>query len=291
MCAECRVAEAERTAALDLLRDFGTVVSFPEDESLSSLGVLNPSWVTRAVYPLLTSGELASAGGLLRRRDLARLLDDAKRYPRHKHPWLIDLMRKFELLFENDSRLLLPARLPKDAPVWADDGKWGTPETLRLELRYRVLPESVISKFIVRWHERALEAGRWWRHGIAVQDSGGRCAALVRAYLGAPGYIALRVHGPKEGAGSSLSGRCARRCMIWGRNLGGELWVVLDGVHPERVRRPPAAGACRRAADQEGCRTRRARRASSTWWRRWTWSSRRHSSGKRCNGSPASRWT
>src|SRR5262249_36859068 len=72
LCSQANVPEADRDGALQLLRDLGTVVSFPEDNRLVDLGVLNPSWVTGAIYPLLTSMELAAAGGLLQRNELGK---------------------------------------------------------------------------------------------------------------------------------------------------------------------------------------------------------------------------
>lgn len=233
LCDIAKVASSERNRALQLLRDLGTVVSFPEDDQLSSLGVLNPSWVTGGIYPLLTSKDLAEAGGLLERKEIGKLLKDARSYPRHRHGWLIELMKKFELLFENDGQLLMPARLPKDSPPWALDGFWKSPDTLHLELRYHVLPESVISKFITRWHDQAWNPGSWWRHGIAVKDENGQCEALVRAHLGDPGRIDLKVQGPKIPRQAFVAELRAEFRRL-AKNLDGELWLVLGGVHPEK---------------------------------------------------------
>jgi internalin A len=231
ICDRENIDGRERPQALSLLRDLGSVVTFPDDDRLSALGVLNPSWVTRAVYPLLTSSELAIAKGLLRRDDLARLLKDSKRYPFQKHAWLIDLMKKFELLFENENRLLLPARLPKDVPEWALEPRWSEPDLLHLEFRFKVLPENVISKFITRWHEDAWKDDSWWRHGIAVKQAD--CFALVRAHIGDPGRIDLKVGGPKFARQQFVAEiRADLRKLT--QKLDAEFWVVLGGVHAEK---------------------------------------------------------
>jgi internalin A len=233
LCEEAAVPQEERGQALQLMRDLGTVVSFPDDDHLSGLGVLNPSWVTEAIYPLLTSSELAAANGLLEPKDLGKLLKDSRRYPQHKHRWLIELMKKFDLLFENEGRLLLPARLPKDAPSWALDPFWKTADTVQMELRFSVLPESVISKFITRWHEQAWQPESWWRHGIAVKDGKGLCSALLRAHVGDPGRIEINVQGPSV---ARLRFIAALRGDLekFTRKLDGELWLLLDSVHPEK---------------------------------------------------------
>jgi internalin A len=231
ICDSESIPNRERPQALSLLRDLGSVVTFPDDDYLSDLGVLNPSWVTRAVYPLLTSRELAIAKGLLRREDLTRLLKDPERYPFQKHAWLIELMKKFELLFENEGRLLLPARLPKDVPEWALEPQWSAPDMIHLEFRFKVLPENVISKFITRWHEYAWKDDSWWRHGIAVKL--GNCVALVRAHIGDPGRIDLRVRGPKSARQQFVAEiRADLRKLT--QKLEGEFWVVLGGAHAEK---------------------------------------------------------
>src|SRR5206468_30310 len=109
ICRDKKVIDKdERERLLNLLRNLGLVVSFPGEPALIPLGVLNPEWVTRAIYPLLTCPELAKSGGLLRMQDLTKLLD-AQRYPLNRHSWLVDLMKKFELLFADETgRLLLP---------------------------------------------------------------------------------------------------------------------------------------------------------------------------------------
>jgi hypothetical protein len=113
------------------------------------------------------------------------------------------------------------------------DQRWATPETLHLEVRFSVLPESVISKFIVRSHELAWRRASWWRHGIAVRDEQNRCAALVKAHLGAPGCIELRVQGPGD-ARQLFIAVLRDRIADLTRKLGGELWVILPGGHPQK---------------------------------------------------------
>ena len=227
------VTEQDRDALLSLLRALGFVVSFPGDARLSALGVLNPEWVTRAIYPLLTSPKLAEAGGLLTLEDLRKLLPRDK-YPEHRLLWLIDLLKEFELLFADESgQWLLPARLPKDTPEWALNARWAAGAdqgTLHLELRYEVLLESVISRFIVREHSRRWQPGSWWRHGIALRE--GDCDALVKAQL-TENTIELHINGPKTQRPHFISG-LRHTLEELGKRLGGELWIILPGGHAEK---------------------------------------------------------
>ncbi len=198
VCDKCGVTtEQDREDLLENLGHLGLVTCFPRNDRLRALGVLNPDWVTKGIYPLLVDTSLAAKGGLLTMADLGALLP-ADRYPRARHPWLVDLMKAFELLFEdNRGRLLLPGLLPTDSPPWAQPQEWEGPVTLHLELRYDlVLPESVISQFIVRCHREARRPGEWWRHGIALRR--GNCEALVRAHMTEKdAKIELRLLGPQ----------------------------------------------------------------------------------------------
>src|SRR5262249_27339605 len=59
---------------------------------------------------------------------------------------------------------LLPALLPKDEP---DTGSWEG--ALAFELHYDVLPESIISRFLVRMHNRIWDR-KVWRYGAVLED-------------------------------------------------------------------------------------------------------------------------
>lgn len=199
ICDDCGVTdEKDRDDLLENLGHLGRVVCFPRDPRLRHLGVLNPEWVTRGIYPLLVETKLAAQGGMIKPGDLCDLLPK-DRYPKERHSWLLELMKAFELVFEDaHGNLLLPAQLPMDSPPWAQPHKWSDAETLHLELRYdTVLPESVISQFIVRRHKEARQPGEWWRHGIALKR--GKCEALVRAHTAEnEATIELRLRGPRQ---------------------------------------------------------------------------------------------
>ena len=199
ICEECGVpTQEERDELLERMGHLGKVVCFPRDAKLRQLGALNPEWVTRGIYPLLVDTRVAANGGILRLEDLRTLLD-ARRYPVEKHPWLVDLMKAFELVFEDhQGRMLIAAQLPTDSPDWAQPSQWSGEDTLHLELRYdTVLPESVMSQFIVRRHADARNPGEWWRNGIALKRGG--CVALVRAHTTEQeAKIELRLRGPRN---------------------------------------------------------------------------------------------
>jgi internalin A len=88
---------------------------------------------------------------------------------------IMTLLRKFELCYpESDSAWWFPNLMPQDEPAETD----GWEDALHFEYEYPELPESIITRFIVRAHEW-IDAGKVWRWGVILANSSNR--ALVRA--------------------------------------------------------------------------------------------------------------
>lgn len=91
-------------------------------------------------------------------------------------------MKEFELSFAldcNPPRFLIPGILPKDEPEDTDlEG-----DTLEFQYHYRVLPNSIISRFIVKTHEK-IHNETYWRSGVmlAYKESDETCnVALIKS--------------------------------------------------------------------------------------------------------------
>lgn len=167
--------ESQRTL-IGFLHDLGIVLNFQDDARLGGTNILNPEWVTNGVYRILNDPVLLQRQGYLELADLHRILD-RKVYPRHKHQFILDMMRKFELCFafeeEAESRYLIPDLLSKEAPELGD---WE--DALVFAYQYNFLPSSVISRFIVRIHPY-IQKNALWRHGVIISDQTNE--ALIRA--------------------------------------------------------------------------------------------------------------
>lgn len=163
---------------LRYLHDLGVVLWFGEDPRLNNTNVLNPEWVTRAIYQILNSNLAFQQKGRLKINQLEEILE-LQKYPKTKHSFIIDMMKRFELCFSFDNALeetvLIPDLLQKDEPY---TGNWD--ESLLFQIHYDVLPGSIISRFIVRMHTYALQE-TYWRNGILLKDRDNETKALVRA--------------------------------------------------------------------------------------------------------------
>jgi internalin A len=162
---------------IGFLHDLGIVLNFQDDPRMEDTNILNPHWVTNGVYKILNDNELMTQqGGILEREMLNRILD-LQKYPRQKHLFIVDMMRKFEICFDlegfTDKKFLIPDLLTKEEPYTGD---WQ--DTLLFQYHYNVLPSSIISRFIVRMNHK-IHKKTYWRSGVVLADK--QNIALVKA--------------------------------------------------------------------------------------------------------------
>ena len=167
LCADLDIPEDHNQEQLiRLLHDLGLVLNYRDHPILSNTNVLNPDWVTAGIYALFSDDKLKTeTKGILQPQDLSRILD-TKRYPTSRHSFLIELLKEFQLGFElpnclTEKRFLLPGLLPKEEP----ENTRLSSETLEFQYHYKVLPASVLSRFIVLMHEKIHEQ-TYWRSGV-----------------------------------------------------------------------------------------------------------------------------
>ena len=168
----------DQDTLIHYLNDLGTVLTFKDDPRLDDTSILNPEWVTKGIYRILTVLAIQQTQGIL---ELARLDEilDRNVYPKNRHSFLLGMMRKFELCFQfesDDTAYLLPDLLPRHEP----DFGWSDSDSLLFEYHYNFLPGHVISRFIVRMsHHFPQDKQAYWRTGIFLRLAGTR--TVVRA--------------------------------------------------------------------------------------------------------------
>jgi len=177
ICEKENITEPKKQKKLlDYLNNLGTIISFQGDPRLGITNILNPEWITTAVYKILNSNQLFVNKGVLDISTLESILNNAQ-YPIEKRFFLIDIMRKFELCFDfegyRDKKFLIPDLLPKEEPY---TGEWN--DSLSFEYHYDVLPSSIISRFIVRMN-LYIHQNTYWRNGVVLAYEGNK--SLVRS--------------------------------------------------------------------------------------------------------------
>jgi internalin A len=182
----------DQATLLELLHDLGVVLDFRDEhgEPLSREGILNPNWVTGAIYRLITDHEVrGAAAGRLTPETARRILPDYD--PPHRR-LILNLLQRFELAYPAGEAWYLPNAMRQDEPPEAAAEEWQS--ALTFEYGYSQLPESVITRFIVRAHEH-IDQDRVWRWGVILAWQGNR--ALVRANV-TDRKVEIRVTGPEH---------------------------------------------------------------------------------------------
>ena len=205
ICRQSGVTDArEQEHLLRFLHDLGGVLNYADADSpydLADTNILDPEWVTQGVYRIINDKQLMEAGGRLRLADLGRMLEDG-RYPPERRRFIIGMMHKFELCLpfpESQGReLLIPELLSRREP----DLDWREGDALVFRYEYRVLPEGLIPRFIVRMHHKLTAKPTYWRHGVVLGIEG--CRVMVRGDS-QEGVVHIAVLGPRTSRRYALS--------------------------------------------------------------------------------------
>ncbi|MEZ4888973.1 MAG: COR domain-containing protein [Chitinophagales bacterium] len=165
---------------VNLLHDLGVMLNFSEDRRLRETQVLNPEWVTKGVYQIISSQRLVKKRGILTVREISKLLDPAKYPSERERFYIMDIMERFELAYQMpDVRdtYFIPGAFPIDKPAKLD---WTNSSEghLFFQYHYDVMPSSIMSRFIVKVHP-FIRGRDYWRNGVILKK--GNCDALVKA--------------------------------------------------------------------------------------------------------------
>jgi internalin A len=172
--------ESAQDTLIGFLNDLGIILHFT-DFQLKHTHVLEPKWVTGAVYKIINSKKVAKNNGVLKLESLASILKKDKEtdyfYPQDKYKYIIDLMKKFELCYEMEPDcILIPDLLEIQQPEFDFDYS----SSLKFLIDYDFLPKSVMPRFIVKMHKDIKDDLRW-RTGVVLEDHTFNSKAVVKA--------------------------------------------------------------------------------------------------------------
>ncbi len=184
ICKSNNVDYDEARSLIRYLHDLGIVLYYHDDPLLKNIVILSSEWGTDAVYKVLDEQErtLKGRNGILHTDDLPSIWKDTESYPTERYPYLLNLMKKFQIAFEISSTTYLVAELLDTKAIdlgWYFD--FG--ETLSFRYEYDFLPAGIMTRFIVsinRYLETINGVKQCWKKGAYLRHR--NAYAFVRLY-------------------------------------------------------------------------------------------------------------
>lgn len=167
ICENFHLSEERAEFLSDYLHDLGVILHFRRDKLLENTVILNPKWVTEAVYKIIDNLKIMENKGRFDSKDLKTYWESST-YPRETYPQLVRLMEKFDLCFPVTGKdiNIVPELLPAKRPG-IDFKKYDRPGSLRFEYDYEFMPRGIISRFISRLYYLISE-DHFWKNGVEI---------------------------------------------------------------------------------------------------------------------------
>jgi len=175
VCSDNDLCDSESCQSLiEFLNDLGVILHF-DDINLSETNVINPRWITNAVYSIINSELVSKQNGVLNLYHIKSILP-SNIYPKTKYGYIVGLMKKFELCYSiTDDQILLPDLLDVQEPNF----KTKSPIRLRFIYKFDFVPKSILPRFIVKSNQEE-HHNICWRTGIIIDDRFLNSQAVVK---------------------------------------------------------------------------------------------------------------
>lgn len=225
---------SSQNTLVEYLNDLGIILHF-KDFALSDTHVLEPEWVTYAVYKIINSKKLADNKGVLKLNEIRKILKSSEENGRFKYPssslnYIIELMMKFELCYKvSNSEILIPDLLEVQEPAFQSNDQ----NPLKVIISYGFLPKSIMPRLIVNLHNDILDNLRW-RTGVIIHDSGLNTTAKITADYELR-EINIEVYGNKKRDYLSVILFIVRRINVSFKGLEQRVNIPIKGYNNVRV--------------------------------------------------------
>jgi GTPase SAR1 family protein len=186
--------KSQQKTLLEYLNNLGVILHF-EDFELKEFQVLEPRWVTEAVYKIINSEKLAQKKGYLDKNMVDYILNmepfnkdefqaslKKTKYNAHEQLYIISLMKAFELCYslaDKKDMVLVPDLLEVREPQYVKT--FDKKNALKFLYQFDFLPPSIIPRFIVKINRDIKAEDLQWRTGVVLEDKNINSAALIKA--------------------------------------------------------------------------------------------------------------
>ena len=216
--------QAIRSWLLEWFNDLGICFSYHRDkqtkEELGTYKVLNPKWLTSAIYILLNHADLDVDNGCVThseiRKTLKYPLEDGElsrkdqcdyilpnvTYSPQECEYILQVMRKFGLSYQivGKKKEFIPALCDSQMPKDLHPTGWEKP--ISYEFRYSFLPDSVVQRMMIRLYG-SKNFTRLWRRGFRFDEPDHGLITVVDAG-GPDDILRIDVYSNKENRGRDV---------------------------------------------------------------------------------------
>ena len=194
-CQECGVEESEtvRKTLLEQFKNLGACFCYSESQKLEDYVVLQPHWITNAIYILLYNKIPGNKNGMIPHADIYRMLkepdalsDTTHRvlkdmyYSSDEVQYVLNVIRHFRLSYPVDSETeFFPMLCDRnETSIVAEYA--GKPDVLEFKIIYEYLPNNVLHRLMVDMH-RELQADHVWLTGAHFLQAHSKLSAVVKS--------------------------------------------------------------------------------------------------------------
>ncbi|MBR5947207.1 MAG: hypothetical protein IKZ82_00985 [Clostridia bacterium] len=188
ICNDNGIEENEYSALLTFFNNLGVCLSYHKDENnkeLEQYMVLDPVWITNALYAVIEEGGDHSDNGMILNSSIASMLenDGSKKlkgeeyertapelkYEPDECPYIISVAASRDLCYiVDDKTTFFPVLCDPNSPK-AALGNFDTyQERAEYVFKYEYLPDSVVHKLMVRCYRREMKVIACWRKGMVL---------------------------------------------------------------------------------------------------------------------------
>ncbi|MBO4419144.1 MAG: leucine-rich repeat domain-containing protein [Oscillospiraceae bacterium] len=186
LCRKHGIPEDQDAALLELFNILGVCFSYHWDEDRNELEdykLLNPVWLTNAIYTIIVRGEvhaqegeitIASIRDLLNRQEAEQAPNGQPTRPKRAYgtkecQYVVDVAAAHNLCYRvNERSLFFPALCSNNTPVKELSNSADYAQHIEYLMQYKYLPDSVVHQLMVRCRKADVTVNHCWLKGMVL---------------------------------------------------------------------------------------------------------------------------
>lgn len=177
ICREVGIEEMEKISDLArFFHDLGIVLWYENITALKNKVILQPEWITDAVYLIINDENIQRQKGHFSYEYAKRLLIGRKY--RDMCSELLEMMKEFRLCYEKRSlkkNYIIPSLLSPEPPKI----QWNKKDNIQLQYEYSFMPKGIVNQLSAELHTYIQSDRQIWGQGVILTDKNGLFKAKI----------------------------------------------------------------------------------------------------------------